>query len=290
MGFSIIVFLSLRQGASSLFVTLGADKNLNVWLLCNIFALIVSCLIPAIMLERMLGVHPKMFKKAKLRPSLALVGYSYFLITLVSAVNSMGLSLLRKLGIEFTNVSLQPMDSFLTFILYFTLLCVAPAAVEEIFLRGYVLNMLRPYGQTFAVVASAICFTFMHSQVQNIIPIFCCGVLLACIYLLTESIWVCMLLHFCNNAISFIVMYVTQTVGGLSALSFVVYLNIFVIIVGIVSRGYLHKINFRMSGMLKSDDKIEKKIIALVKSPIAMLALLCFVAMTVGQLYMEIIK
>ncbi|MEG2082555.1 MAG: type II CAAX endopeptidase family protein [Oscillospiraceae bacterium] len=290
LGFSIIVFLCIRQWLSYLFIGMGAQKNLDIWLLCNTGALCVSCLVPTILIERMSGTHPKMFKRVNVVPSLALLGYSYFLITVVSAANSLLLSALRKMGIEFTSVKLQPIDKGSTFILYFVLLCAAPAIVEEIFLRGYVFNLLRPYGRSFAIIVSAMCFAFMHSQVQNIIPIFCCGVLLACIYLLTDSIWVCMLLHFLNNSISFLMMYVTQTMSGVSAFSFVVYLNIFVVLVGIISREYLHKINFRMSSMLKNDQNIEKKVMTLFKSPIAMLALGCFVIMTIGQAYMEIVK
>ncbi|MBQ7902735.1 MAG: CPBP family intramembrane metalloprotease, partial [Oscillospiraceae bacterium] len=41
----------------------------------------------------------------------------------------------------------------------------------------------------FAVLASALVFTIMHTQVQSFIPVFGAGVLLACIYLHTDNIF-----------------------------------------------------------------------------------------------------
>lgn len=285
LGFSIIVFLFLRQGLTAFFQEMGASQTLSIWLVCSIVTLILSSIIPTLLIEKLANTHPLIFKKVKLAPSLLLVGYSYFLITAVSVANTLFLRILQKFGIEFAEVSIQPIDSVATFILYFVLLCIVPAVVEEIFLRGYILNMLKPYGRSFAIVASAVCFTFMHSQVQNMLPIFCCGVLLACIYCLTDSIWVCMALHFVNNAISFTMMYMTDNVGGVSALSFGIYLNIFVIVFGLISRAYLHKMDFRMSQMLKNDEKLEDKIYLFFKSPMAVIALLLFIMMLAEQLY-----
>lgn len=285
LGFALIAFLCVRQGLTIFFKVIGADKTLNIWLLCSILALVVSSFIPILIIENLSGTHPLIFKKVNIIPSLTLVGYSYLMITGVSVVNTVFLNLLRRVGVEFADVTLQPIDNPWTLILYFVLLCIAPAVVEEIFLRGYVLNMLRPFGRTFAIIASAVCFTFMHLQVQNLMPIFFCGILLACIYCLTDSIWVCILLHFVNNSVSFFMMYAQANIGGISALSFGIYLNLFVVIFGLMSRAYLHKINFRLSSMFKGDDKLDEKISLLFKSPVAVVAIICFIVITAEQLY-----
>lgn len=87
-------------------------------------------------------------------------------------------------------------------ILMFLTTAVIPAFVEEFLFRGLILSNLRPYGATTAVVASALLFGVMHQNVGQLFYATVAGLVLGYIYVKTESIWPCVLLHFVNNFIS----------------------------------------------------------------------------------------
>lgn len=290
LGLSLIAFFMLRMYIPLGFKHIGAMNSFNVWLVVGMISLILSCLIPVLLMENLSKLHPKMFNRIKPVPTLALVGYSMMLITIISIINQFFINILGFFGIKFVTQGLQPIDNFFTFILYFIFMCIIPAFAEEIFLRGYVLSMLKPYGQSFAIIGSAVCFTLMHNQVQSFLPIFASGILLGCIYCLTESIFPCIILHFTNNALSFFMMYISEHIGGVSAFSFGVYINLFIFAVGLLSRAYLHNMGFRMSDMLKGTKQMDKKLVTLVKSPVAVMAIAVFIIMAVDSFIKGLVR
>lgn len=82
--------------------------------------------------------------------------------------------------------------------LYMTV-SLAPAFAEELLFRGVVYSHLRPYGKTFAILASAICFSLMHQNVGQSFYTMVAGVVMALIYEATGSIWGSIFLHMFNN-------------------------------------------------------------------------------------------
>ena len=76
---------------------------------------------------------------------------------------------------------------------------VVPAFAEEFFFRGMVLENLRPYGRTTAILWSALLFGLMHQSADQIFYTVMAGVVIGWVYVRTESIWPCVLLHFVNN-------------------------------------------------------------------------------------------
>ncbi len=84
-------------------------------------------------------------------------------------------------------------------ILAFLTTAVIPAFVEEFLFRGLILSNLRPYGSTTAVVASALLFGMMHQNVGQLFYTTVAGLVLGYLYVKTESLWPCILLHFVNN-------------------------------------------------------------------------------------------
>lgn len=87
-------------------------------------------------------------------------------------------------------------------ILAFLTTAVIPAFVEEFLFRGLILSNLRPYGTTAAVVASALLFGMMHQNIEQILYTTVAGLVLGFLYVKTESLWPCILMHFVNNFIS----------------------------------------------------------------------------------------
>jgi membrane protease YdiL (CAAX protease family) len=87
-------------------------------------------------------------------------------------------------------------------ILAFLTTAVIPAFVEEFLFRGLILSHLRPFGTTTAVVASALLFGMMHQNVEQLLYTTVAGLVLGYVYVKTESLWPCILMHFVNNFIS----------------------------------------------------------------------------------------
>ncbi|OJU13319.1 MAG: hypothetical protein BGN88_09235 [Clostridiales bacterium 43-6] len=87
--------------------------------------------------------------------------------------------------------------------LFFTLAtAVAPALFEEFAFRGVILNVLKPFGIWPAVLISSLLFGLMHGNFVQIPFAFCAGIGLAFLYIKTNSIWLCSLVHFLNNFLS----------------------------------------------------------------------------------------
>lgn len=84
-------------------------------------------------------------------------------------------------------------------ILLFFSLAVVPAFVEEFMFRGMILSNLLPYGRTTAIVGSALLFGLMHQNPQQFFYTTAAGLVLGWVYVRTQSIWPCVLLHFFNN-------------------------------------------------------------------------------------------
>ena len=72
--------------------------------------------------------------------------------------------------------------------------------IEELVFRGFLLNALRPCGKAYAVLISALMFSLMHADIEQIFFTFAAGLILG--YVAAEySIWASLLLHIINNGI-----------------------------------------------------------------------------------------
>lgn len=96
------------------------------------------------------------------------------------------------------------------------LVAVLPAITEELIFRGALLNGLsRNYSKKKGIVISAILFAIVHLNPWQFVPAFVLGIFLAWICLETQSIYLCMFIHFINNAISVIISRVNVPINGL---------------------------------------------------------------------------
>lgn len=86
-------------------------------------------------------------------------------------------------------------------------MAVLPALLEEMIYRGYILRTLRPYGNLFAVLVSALLFGLMHGNLRQIPFAFIVGLVLGWLYVSTNNIWLPIAVHFANNAISVLMEY-----------------------------------------------------------------------------------
>ena len=272
IGMAIIMFLATREIVGFVLSVTGLEKGTAPYILISMLSFVASCIIPAVIMENMLGMHPKLFKKANFVTVGSAGLYSYLLILGAGVVNSLLLALVKMAGLDFAPQTIDIPKSTAALILYFIYVCVLPPILEEIFVRGYILNALKPLGTTFAVIVSSVCFSLMHSSLENFLLYFICGVILARVYLTFDSIFASMLVHFINNTISFFVMYFQQQVNAVSALSMIAYINIFVIVLGVVAMRWLSKSGFKWKKIFHKDPELTAKLGYVAKSPVAVCA------------------
>ena len=116
---------------------------------------------------------------------------------------------------------------FFGFLLSFIATAIVPALVEEFACRGIVLELLKKYGQGFAIITSSIIFGIMHGNFEQIPFAILVGLILGYIYVKTGSIWTGVLVHGVNNAISVIFTYLQNTMSlNMQNLLYIVYLII----------------------------------------------------------------
>lgn len=288
IGGAIIIFLTIRTYMPVIGAKLGLNKNFNIWLILFMITLALSCIVPICFIEKMCDFHPIIQKKkSSLLNDLILVLSGMIMFTMLSIVNSLVHNLFSKFGITFPPNTIEPINSVITFILYFTFSSIIPAIFEELFMRGTVLPLLVPYGKRFAVISCALIFTMMHTQIQGFIPIFGAGIILSCLYLHTDNIFVPMTLHFVNNAYSFMMMYMQNKVNGISYVSFASLIMSIIIALGGYSLFYMKNHNINIFSSLNKKEK-NAKITSFFKSPIMLLATMgCFLAIF-SQLYTDL--
>ena len=85
-------------------------------------------------------------------------------------------------------------------IFFFISTAVVPALIEELALRGIIMQTLRRYGDMFAIICSALIFGLMHCNLMQIPFAFVSGIVIGYATLVTESIWTGVIIHFLNNA------------------------------------------------------------------------------------------
>ena len=150
---------------------------------------------------------PSLRREAPLRVLYARRGFSWPVWGLALAA-MMGLNYvgsLVMLGTEwlfnqFQLSILLPVDAKYPFVYYIYALCVGPVA-EELIFRGGVLRALKPYGERFALTASAVCFAFFHGNLNQFPSVLLMGFLLGYLCLRTDSLLMPTLVHMGLNAL-----------------------------------------------------------------------------------------
>ena len=78
---------------------------------------------------------------------------------------------------------------------------VMPAICEEVFFRGTLQRLLieSQLGVAGSILLSGLAFSVMHLEFNNFLAIWWMGIILGCIYFLTNSLWASIAAHFLNN-------------------------------------------------------------------------------------------
>ena len=280
IGFALIIFLTLRESLSVILLHTPLQKGTPLFIFLSIIVYILACFIPVVAMENMLGIHPLLFKKVKPMDAAATSAFGYFILFVAGILNSGILALFKKLGLEFSPAVRTIPDGTLAAILYFVYICMLPPLLEEIFIRGLVLNSLKSWGVPFAVGISSVIFALMHSSLHNFLLYFICGVVLAKIYLAFDSLWPGILLHFVNNTLSFVMLGFQQRANAVSAVSLMIYIYVMTIILGYAGLKYIQKNKINLAFSFVRTREIGTKVKTLFKSyaGLGALCLLLFLA------------
>lgn len=272
-GFAIIVFLAIREICGAVMVKIPFRDGSALPFVLGIAVFVAACLVPAITMENALGLHPKLFRKTDPVTTIAAVFYGYLLIIAASFANGLVLALLKKAGLEFAQRTLNIPQKPALAVLYFAYVCLLPPLLEEIFTRGYLLNAFKNWGRSFAIIVSSLCFALLHSSMENFVVYFCCGVILAQVYLTFDSLLPAMLLHCLNNSISFFMLAFQNRANAHSALVLIMFVYACAIIFGYAGKKYLDGKGIKLSSCFEKDTELFKKFAYFRKAYMAVAAL-----------------
>ena len=124
---------------------------------------------------------------------------------LANVGNLLGGLLCRLFGVEQTGTLLASGGSEL--LVQFLALCLVPAVTEEVLFRGALQGLLRPSGSATAIFGTALLFGMLHLDLAQGITAFICAVFLGWLAERSGSILPGMLLHFINNSLAFLTLY-----------------------------------------------------------------------------------
>ncbi len=162
-------------------------------------------------------------------------------------------------------------ESFSGRVVYFAAVCVVAPILEELFFRGAIQGMLRPWGHFFAILVTAILFTLVHSNLMDLPAVFALGLLLGYVAEISGSVAVCIVLHGANNLYTFIGMLIRENFRDVSAIAVIFWVTavIFAFFLGALWFVRSTKIGrrFFLKG-IPQQDKISKRLLLLCKEPV----------------------
>lgn len=122
-------------------------------------------------------------------------------------VTSYVVALFERFGASSPELPDMMEDTITSLLLNIVVMAVLPALLEELVFRGYILRAMRPYGDWYAVLVSALLFSLMHGNIKQIPFAFIVGLALGWLLIYTNNIWLSVTVHFCNNCLSVLMQY-----------------------------------------------------------------------------------
>ena len=144
---------------------------------------------------------------------------------LANAGNLLGGLLCRIFGVEQRGTLLAGGGAEL--FLQFVSLCLVPAVTEELFFRGALQGLLRPSGSAAAIFGTALLFGLLHLDLAQGLTAFISAVFLGWLAERSGSILPGMLLHFVNNTLAFLTLYLRLYAPAAAAMAVELFILLF---------------------------------------------------------------
>jgi len=109
-------------------------------------------------------------------------------------------------------VSMTQMRSIVDLLYALLAVAIVPAIVEELYFRGTLQKTLKDWTgkPILSVIVTALFFSAIHFSYYGFLSRMALGILLGLIYEFTKTIWLPILLHFINNGIAIVTLYVVR--------------------------------------------------------------------------------
>ncbi len=150
-------------------------------------------------------------------------------------------NILSSMGIELYSYELVasvganvPKNAF-EFILMTVGTAVVPALIEEFAFRGVVMGSLRRYGDWFSIIVAAVLFGLIHGNLMQMPFAIVAGIVLGYICVVTNSIWMSVILHFINNFLSLLYSFGGEMLSEGRAMVFSLVFTYGIIAVGVIA-------------------------------------------------------
>lgn len=140
---------------------------------------------------------PKSVWQLLLTPLVAIAAILVFL-----PLANMWTSFLGIIGYHGPGVTMPAYSNVGVYFLSLLVMAALPAFGEELLMRGNVFGGLSSRNIWFGILMSALFFSLMHASPLQTVHQFGLGMVLAIVFVITGSLWACVLVHFFNNFIS----------------------------------------------------------------------------------------
>ena len=145
-------------------------------------------------------------------------GFGRALVILLGVIylsNLLTLMLTHVIGQLRGEAVVNPVESLSAYPPVLTVLlgCVIAPLAEELLFRRLLLDRLRPYGDRFAILASALCFGLFHGNLNQYFYAFATGSVLAYVMVRTGCLWQTVLLHLLVNGTSVVLVPLLRELG-----------------------------------------------------------------------------
>ncbi len=169
---------------------------------------------------------------------LLLVLFGFAFCILANYLTNYWLMFMEQFGVQPFEGDYHTEAGVLPFVLNLVTYAVLPALVEEFLYRGWILGALQPCGERRALVLSALLFGLAHGNLTQLPFAFLLGLLFGYVYLRTGRLWIGMVIHFLNNALSVVIDSGSLYLGENGVM--VLQMAIFAVVVGVgVAAGLL---------------------------------------------------
>lgn len=140
------------------------------------------------------------------------VPFGFFVCLVANYITSLLVDVASMAGINLTYPDSATPSGLLGRIAYVIAIAVVPPLVEELGMRGVVMQPLRKYGDSFAIVISALVFAILHGNLVQSPFAFMAGLAIGYAVCLTDSLWTGVMIHFANNLYSTLTCFLVEDV------------------------------------------------------------------------------
>ena len=298
-GIAVILYVAISYGLSFLLVLISWGfpsisalyTETNATLAFEIIVTIFAIVIPFLIIHGMM----KREKVSEILPfgttydkdvatSLVMIFIPVMILSAI-AINSVSSIFQEMLGIEFQSTvgdfSLNGAKEIFMGVLS---IAVVPAVVEELVIRGIVMQPLRKYGDKFAIIVSAGLFACMHGNMVQIPYTVVGGLLLGYLAVTTGSLWPSVILHFVNNLYSVIIIAVDDNFSENASLIATILMLVAFVVIGVIGVVKLLKLKHKMTFAEEKTLTMSEKVSAFMKNGPVIVAIIMLAAITVTNI------